>query len=387
MLHSTKARLGRMCLALACAGLLCGACGGDKKGAAPEGKKEEPRKASVEKRDPVDVFLSSLDAFNTSNAAKLRDSFSQDAAWWGPCSLHGPIRGIREIMHSLTTFKGIVPDAKITVRRVLHRENMVVAQTVTVGTKKWSEHGTEETPKPLGFEGIYFVLTDPDGRARETLPYFDQAVMMRQIGALSGEARPIPEPPTGQPEIADKAETDGIAEAAAAALTDLGKGCASLAPLVAPGFTYVDMKSGKKLDLAALPAFLAGERQIDGGLAYTVQQTIGAGSFVAIRWEAAGRFPGKGNVGATDLVLHGAHVFTFEGNKILTVEAYESDFEYLQKTGLIAEAVKGDDEDALGPRGKVPGTSDAQAEDKIATPPAPPESHAAPVQKPAAKTP
>ncbi len=368
MLHSTKARLGRMCLALACAGLLCGACGGEKKSAAPEAKKDAPHKASPEKRDPVDVFLASLDAFNTSNAAKLRDSFSQDAAWWGPCSIRGPIRGIREIMRSLTTFKGIVPDAKIGVRRVLHRENMVVAQTVTAGTKKWSEHGTEETPKPLGFEGIYFVLADPDGRARETLPYFDQAVMMRQIGALSGEARPIPEMPKGDPEIVDKAEIDGIAEVAAAALADFGKGCANLAPLVAPGFAYVDMKTGKKLDLASLPAFLAGEHLIDGGLAYTVQQTIASGPIVAIRWEAAGRFPGKGNVGATDLVLHGAHVFTFEGGKILTVEAYDSDFEYLQKTGLIAEAVKGDDDDALGPRGKVPGISEAQAEDKITTP-------------------
>jgi hypothetical protein len=354
-------------LAAVCAAVLCAACGGEEKGEAPaaKGDVEKPKAAQPEKRSPVDVFAGIVDAFNTSNAAEMRSSFSEDAAWWGPCSLRGPARGVREIMRSLVAFKGLVPDAKITIRRVLHRDEMVVAQTVTVGTKKWTEHGTEAAPKRLGFDGIYFVLADKGGRARETLLYFDQGVSMRQVGVLAGEVRPIPEVPAGAPEIVEGAETDGTTEVAVAALNAFARKGESFDALVAPGFAYFDTKTGRKLGAAELPEYLAAQRLTESGLAYTVQQTLAIGQYVALRWEAAGRFPGKGNVGPTDIVLHGAHVFTFVDGKIAYVEVYDSDLEYLQKTGLIAEAVKGDNEDALGPRGSVPGVKDVEDSDKI----------------------
>jgi hypothetical protein len=250
-----------------------------------------------------------------------------------------------------------VPDAKIGVRRVLRRDKMLVAQVVTSGTKKWSGHGTAETPKKIGYESVYFILADDAGRARETLLYFDQAVSMRQIGTLSGEKRTPLEPSREKPEIVDATEIDGAADIAIAALTALGDKGRDLAGLVAPEFTYIDTKTDRKISLGALPEFLAAERLMEKGLVYTAQQSLAARPFVAVRWEASGRFAGKGNVGPIDIVLHGAHIFKFADGKIVSVEAYDSDLEYLQKTGLIAEAVKGDDEEALGPRGPVPGQS------------------------------
>jgi len=313
--------------------------------------------AKSEKRNPLEVYLQSVEAFNTANAAKMRDSMTREAASWAPCGIRGPVRGIRDIMRTLTALKGLVPDVRLLVRRVMRRDDIVIAQTVTTGTKKWNERGAEETPKRVGFEGVAIVLSDENGRARETLQYFDQAVMMRQVGSLSGEARPLPEPPKDRPEIIDAAETDGAVELAIAALTSFGGKCERLSEMVSPGFSYTDTTTGRTLDLASLPAFLASQRLTENGLVYTVQQSIGAGPYAVIRWEAAGRFAGKGNVGPTDIVLHGVHIFRIESGRIVSVEAYGSDFEYLQKTGLIAEAVASDEEDALGPRGTVKGTS------------------------------
>lgn len=365
------------CIAAALALALAAGCGGGEGAPAPAAKgaaaPKEGKSPAPKRRNPVDVFLASIDAFNSSKPAKMRDALSSDAAWWSPCTGRPPMRGIRAIMGSLTGFKGLIPDAAVGVRRVLRRDGMLVAQAVTAGTKKWSAHGTQEEPKRVGYEVVYFVLAADDGRMKETLLYFDPAVAMRQTGSLTGEARVLPGLPKEAPEIVDAAEIDGAVELATAALTAFGKKGEEIAPVVAPDFTYVDTKSGKTLDVASLPAFLAAERRTEAGLAYAVQQSLAAGPYVALRWEATGRFPGEGTVGPTDVVLHGVHVFRIAGGRVASAEAYASDFEYLQKTGLIAQAIKTDEEDVLGPRGPVPGVRPGESEDEIGkTAPAPP---------------
>jgi hypothetical protein len=106
------------------------------------------------------------------------------------------------------------------------------------------------------------------------------------------------------------------------------------------------------------------------GVKTKTQQSIAAGPFVAIRWEAKGSTAGGEGVEPVEITLHGAHVFTLTDDRISAVEAYTSDMEYLEKTGLIAKSATGES-DALGPRGRV--AEDAGTPAAAAPPPATPK--------------
>ncbi|MCK9464000.1 MAG: nuclear transport factor 2 family protein [Proteobacteria bacterium] len=330
--------------------LALAACGGDKE----RGSGEEPKAAGkAAARDPAVAFIDGITAFNEANVKGVREAYAPNAAWWNPTRAAAPARGVTQIIKALSAFKAFIPDSRIGVRRVLRRGSSLVAQASVTGTKRWTEHGTEEDPKRIGFEMIYFVLADEQGRARETLVYFDVAVSHRQAGTLKGEVRPVPVQPDGKPEIVGAPGAKGGLEKAEAALEALAKGGQGLEALAAEGFVYTDTSSGKRVPLAELPAFLAALTPAVNGLAYKTQQSLAAGPYVAIRWEARGSSVQAGE-GAepAEVVLHGAHVFTLTDGRISAVEAYTSEMEYLEKTGLIAQSA-GEGEDALGPRGAV----------------------------------
>jgi hypothetical protein len=270
----------------------------------------------------------------------------------------------------LSAFKAFIPDSRITVRRVLRRGNNLMAQAVVTGTKRWTDHGTEEEPKRIGFDMAYFVLADGFGRARETLVYFDAAVAQRQTGAIKGEARSVPEAPGGKPEVVGAPGVKGGIEKAEAALAALGRGGAGLEGLVTKEFIYTDTTTGKQIALAELPGYLAAGVPALTGATYKQQQSIAAGPFVAIRWEAKAGYAGTGGAEPVEITLHGAHVFTLSDGGISAVEVYSSSFELLEKTGLLAQYAAGET-DALGPRGPVTGATGSAASDTPAPAPAP----------------
>jgi hypothetical protein len=360
-----SARLGRS-FGIACvaAALALAACGGEEKGTA----KDEPAvKGRAAARDPAVAFLDGITAFNEANVKGVRDAFAPSAAWWNPTRAMAPARGVGQIIKALAAFKAFIPDSRIGVRRVLRRGSNLVAQAVITGTKRWTDHGTEEDPKRIGFDIAYFVIADDLGRARETLVYFDAAVAQRQSGALKGEPRPVPAQPDGKAEIVGAPGEKGASEQAEAVLAAIQKGGEGLEALVTKEFAYTDTSTGKRVPLAELPAFLAARTPAVTGATTKTQQSIAAGPYVAIRWETKGMVAGKAGGEPNEVTLHGAHVFTVADGRISAAEAYTSDMEYLDKTGLLAENVA-DDADALGPRGPV--ADDAAA--KTATqPPAP----------------
>jgi hypothetical protein len=348
------------------AALALAACGGEDKG----GDKDEPEaKGKAAARDPAVMFIDGITAYNEANVRGVRDAFAPNAAWWNPTRPMAPARGVGQIIKALSAFKAFIPDSRIGVRRVLRRGSNVMAQAVVTGTKRWTDHGTEEDPKRIGFDIAYFVLADELGRARETLVYFDAAVAQRQTGALRGEARPVPSQPPGKPEIVGAPGAKGAIEKAEAVLTELLKGGEGIESLVTKEFTYTDTSTGKRLALSELPAFLAARIPAVTGATYKTQQSIAAGPFVAIRWEAKGNTAGGDGADPAEVTLHGAHVFTLIDDRISAVEAYTSDMEYLEKTGLISKSADGET-DALGPRGPV--AEDAGARD-APPPPAPPK--------------
>jgi len=325
------------------------ACGGEDEGKG-SGKPTAEGKAAA--RDPAVAFLDGITAFNEASVKGVREAFAPGAAWWNPTRAMAPARGIGPIIKALSAFKAFVPDSRISARRVLRRGNNLMAQAVVTGTKRWTDHGTEEEPKRIGFDIAYFVLADGLGRARETIVYFDAAVAQRQTGALRGEVRPVPVPPADKPEIVGAPGVKGTVEKAEAALAALGRGGAGMEGLVSKGFVYIDTTTGRQLALAELPAFLAAQVPPLTGLTYRTQQSIAAGSFVAIRWEAKAGYAGGDGAEPADITLHGAHVFTVTDGEISAVETYTSSLERLEKTGLLAQYVAGET-DALGPRGPV----------------------------------
>jgi len=325
------------------------ACGGEGEGPGESGQAAGDKAAA---RDPAVAFLDGITAFNEADAKSARAAFAPNAAWWNPTRAMAPARGIGPIIKALAAFKAFIPDSRIAVRRVLRRGNNVVAQAVVTGTKRWTDRGTEEDPKRIGFDIAYFVLADGLGRARETLVYFDAAVPQRQTGALKGEVRPVPTPPADKPEIVGAPGADGAVGKAEAVLAALGRGGEGLQALVSEDFTYFDTSTGKRLKAEELPAFLAARVPPLIGATYQTQQSIAAGQFVAVRWEGRVHYTGGGAAEPAEIAFHGAHVFTLADGRISSAEAYTSSLELLEKTGLLAQSVAGDI-DTLGPRGPV----------------------------------
>jgi hypothetical protein len=330
--------------------LALAACGGEEEGQAT-GAPATDAKATA--RDPADAFLAGITAYNEANVKGVRESFAPSAAWWNPTRAAAPARGIKSIVKALAAFKAFIPDSRIGVRRVLRRGNSVVAQAVVTGTKRWTDHGTEDEPKRIGFDIAYFVLADDLGRARETIVYFDAAVAQRQTGAMRGEARPVPKQPSGKPEVVGAPGDKAAIAKAEAALAALANGGAGLDALATSDFAYVDTTAGKRIPLAELPAHLAAQAPRIDGLAYKPQQSIAAGQFVAMRWEARGTYAGDGGAAPAEIVLHGASVFTLADGLVKEIEVYASSLERFEKAGLLAGQVAGET-DALGPRGEVP---------------------------------
>ncbi|MFO8071011.1 MAG: nuclear transport factor 2 family protein, partial [Polyangia bacterium] len=147
-------RISRVMTGLAAiAALLAIGCGSSDEEA--KEKKPSPREASPSPsksdRDAVEVFFDGIEAFNENDLEQLVASYTEDAALQLPASGAPPAVGRRAVVRQITGFKGILPHSKIGVRRVIGSGEMLVAQFVLTGTRRYDQQGVEMKPEKVGY--------------------------------------------------------------------------------------------------------------------------------------------------------------------------------------------------------------------------------------------
>ncbi len=304
--------------------------------------------------DPVKIFTSSIDAFNDSNLEDLLESYSADTVWHVPCAPKPPARGRKAVARQLVGFKGMLPDAKIGIRRIIREGEILVAQVVMTATQRWDGQGIERTePMEVGYEMLYFVQA-PSGPAKATLLYFDRAIGRRQLGHMRGQASPVPEKPKGDPEVVSGAGPDR--EGNVATVEKMYPAWSSgnheeIAPFLADGFQYLDTSSRKTMDFEGMKAHQLEESKTLSERSYKIREVVSAGSYVAAHWLQQAVYAGA--AGKRKIKLHGAHVFTFEQGKIKNVEAYVSEMEAIEQMGLVEQFRVDIGEEATVGKGKA----------------------------------
>lgn len=315
------------------------ACGDDKGGETSSvHPSQKDRVAAVEAAtgDPVEVFLDSLEAFNESNLEDLLATYTADTVWHQPCAPRPPARGRKAVARQLVGFKGMLPDTRIGVRRILEQGDLLVAQAVLTATQKWDKQGIErKEPKRVGYEMLYFVQA-ANGPAAATLLYFDLATGRRQLGHMKGEVPPVVKLPRGDPEILRDAPAADNEKATREFFEILEKGdLAGIDALVAEGFAFRDVDEPGTLNLGAFRERHAKRTANLSEVSYKVREVVTAGDFAAAHWVMKGVQGANDEAPAKRLKLHGAHVLEFADGKLSRVEAYDSEMERIEQLGLV----------------------------------------------------
>jgi len=318
------------------AALLLG-CGG---GSDPE----DPKAVGVAKVEPADVeggpvetFLAGLTAFNEANLEQLLGVYTPEATWHMPSSEVPLIRGRKAVARQIVAFKGLLPESTIGARRVLEGEGWFVVQAVVDGTHRWSAQGIARKPQKVGYEMIYFVRPDENGKADETIVYYDQTSLRRQIGAMKGAVPAVP----GWPEKLER-----VAEPENAANVELVKQVLALVErgeidrldgLVDVNFTLYDRATGKERSLAQIKQQLKKERETFVNPRIEIEQVISVGRFVALRFVQKSTYltpDQRGDAGVEEgapAVFHAAYVFEIEGGKVHALESYANEMELVRQ--------------------------------------------------------
>jgi ketosteroid isomerase-like protein len=320
----------------------CDGCGRDRvpSDRDPVGKNAEPDDGRP--GDPVETFLIGLRAYNEANLEDLLAAYADDATWYMPCSRNPLVRGRKAVARQIVAFKGLMPESSIGVRRLLTSGDWLVAQAVLHGTHRWNAQGIERPPRKVGYEMISFVRADKSGKASETLVYYDQTALRRQLGAIEGVAPPVPKWPS-KPERITAAGDDANVERVRQVFDLVEKGrFDELDAVTTDGFTLYDRASGKRYSLAELKAQLQKERQTLVDPQFELLQTISAGNVVALRFMERARLKGVGadRENGSPVEFHGAYVFEIKDGKIAVAESYTNTMELRLQLKEITAAAK-----------------------------------------------
>jgi len=336
--------LARLVAATALLCLLSSGCGDDA-GSEPV----VPGKGAAAKGDPVETFLAGLRAFNEANLEELLDAYTPEATWEAPGSGAPLVRGRKAVARQIVAFKGLLPESTIGARRVLKSREWLVIQAVLQGTHRWNAQGIQRPPKQVGYEMIYFVRPGEGGAANETIVYYDQTSLRRQLGAMKGPSPALPAWPDAVERVDAPAET-GASGIADKMLAVVERGAFDeLDALVTADFTVFDRASGRRYSLAEIKQRLGKDRESFAEPRIEVEQTVGAGKYVAVRFVQRSRYHPAGDAGPgaeAPVLFHGAYVFTVEGGKIAALETYTNEMELIVQAKQLAAEKKARQADA-----------------------------------------
>ncbi|MFO8070920.1 MAG: nuclear transport factor 2 family protein, partial [Polyangia bacterium] len=258
-----------------------------------------------------------------------------------------PAVGRRAVVRQITGFKGILPHSKIGVRRVIGSGEMLVAQFVLTGTRRYDQQGVEMKPEKVGYHGVYFVKTK-DGLQKGIMLFYEQSAIRRQLGWMSGDPPPVPEQVSGEPQMV-KGEPSADAEEMVRAFYELleSRNFDELDERTSEGFAFADHSTGAAGGLDEAKRELSGYLEGLSEMTFEVLKVVTADGWAVALYTLHGKpAAGKGDAGpdagpGKELLLHGAHVFQLEGDRIAGLEVYRSRAERLRQLGKLKEALAG----------------------------------------------
>ena len=148
-------------------------------------------------------FVQGLEAFRAGNIDPIVANFANDIVWDAVGSpLEPPSKGKQAVQSRWEDLLTGIPDMKLHARRIFHQDDLIVLQVVLTGTHKGDFRGIAATNKPVGAEVLAWVWHDKDGKAKKVRVVYNEAALLAQMDKLPGApVPPIPEVPTGAPEI------------------------------------------------------------------------------------------------------------------------------------------------------------------------------------------
>ncbi len=148
-------------------------------------------------------FVQGLEAFRAGNIDPIVANFAANIEWDAVGSpLEPPSLGKQAVMSRWEDLLTAMPDMKLHAQRIFTHGDLVVLQVVLTGTHKGDFRGIAPTGAPLGTEVLAWVWHDKDHKAAKVRVVYDEAALLAQMGKLpGGEPPPIPEIPSGAPEI------------------------------------------------------------------------------------------------------------------------------------------------------------------------------------------
>jgi predicted ester cyclase len=196
-------------------------------------------------------FVQGLAAFRAGNIDPIVANFAKNITWDAVGSpLEPPSKGSEAVRSRWEDLLTGIPDMKLHARRIFHQGDLVVMQVVLTGSHKGDFRGLAPTNKPLGAEVLAWVWHDKEGKAKKVLVYYNEAALLAQMGVLGEGAPvpPIPEIPTGDPEIIT-GEDDAAAKKAIKELYAAGKDSWKVCEekLCVEGVVGHDMAEGKTM--------------------------------------------------------------------------------------------------------------------------------------------
>ena len=129
-------------------------------------------------------FLDEL--FNKGNFAAIEEYLTPD---FNDHTLSpGQEPGLEGFRNWVMDYRAAFPDLKVTVERLISRDDFVVIHLRQQGTNSgpWKSMGMPATGRTIDFRGLDLVRIK-DGRATEHWGYIDEMTMMQQLGMMPEE--------------------------------------------------------------------------------------------------------------------------------------------------------------------------------------------------------
>ncbi len=288
-------------------------------------------------------FVQGLEAFRAGNIDPIVANFAKTITWDAVGSpLEPPSKGSEAVRSRWEDLLTAIPDMKLYARRVFHQGDLIVMQVVLTGSHKGDFRGLAPTNKPLGAEVLAWVWHDKEGKAKKVLVYYNEAALLAQMGVLGADAPvpPIPEIPTGQPEIITGAD-DAAPKKAMKELYAAGKDSLKVCEekLCAEGFVAHDMSEGTELKTAEehkasqemfYGAFPDAKTKLDQAVAFGPE-------WVAVTMKGKGTHKGDmGPIKATNkkVDLAFSEIVRFEDGKIAESWGYHNNLDMMAQLGL-----------------------------------------------------
>ncbi|MBW2276842.1 MAG: ester cyclase [Deltaproteobacteria bacterium] len=350
MTHKPKNRTIRtLAVSIAIFSLMLLGCGGSDEPGDPKAGGNDTDQAAG-KGGAVETFLSGLTAFNEANLEQLLEVYTFEATWDMPSSEAPLVRGRKAVARQIVAFKGLLPESTIGARRVLEGDGWIVIQAVVNGTHRWNAQGIARSPKKVGYEMIYFVRADDAGKADETIVYYDQTSLRRQLGAMKGATPAVPVWPEQLERVGESGSEANVALVKQLlAVVEKGE-FDGLDALVTDSFTLYDRASSRQYSLAQVKKRLGTERESFAAPRIEIGQVVSAGRYVALRFVQNSTYQGPDERADTEagepVTFHGAHVFEISGGKIAALETYANEMELIRQAKRLAAEKKAAEADA-----------------------------------------